>query len=110
MAPTDLTALREGHSGVALVLYVDIPEEEYEDAWQALPEVIALNRGVGLSVLDLLRSAVASGEGEALTDQAAAALSLILSTGVEWQSLLAPMLEGIAGKSVGPVLHPAPSQ
>lgn len=107
MATTDLMALRQGHSGVALVLYVDIPEDEYEDSWQTFPEVIALNRSVGLAVLGLLKSAVDSGEGEALTDQAASALSLFLSTGVEWQSLLAPMLEGIAGKAVGPVLDAA---
>jgi hypothetical protein len=58
-------------------------------------------------VLDLVRSAVDAGHGVPLADRAAAALSLLLSTGVEWQSILVPMLEGIAGKAMEPAAAPA---
>jgi hypothetical protein len=83
---------------MAVVLYVDMPIDEYEDAWQSLPEVVALDRSAGLDILGQIKGAVDSGHAVPLTDRAASALSLLLSTGIEWQSLLAPMLEGIAGK------------
>ena len=108
LAPEEVRALRQGRSGLAVVLYVDMPLEEFEDSWQEFPEVVALDRGAGQSVLDLVRSAVDAGHAVPLADRAAAALSLLLSTGVEWQSMLVPMLEGIAGRvPLEPAIAPA---
>jgi hypothetical protein len=98
MAPKDLRALREGHTGIALVLYIDMEKDKIEESWQGLPEVLAIDADGGRRVLDLLKAAIQSGKALPVTDSAASSLSLMLATGMEWQAFLEPMLEGIAGK------------
>ena len=84
---------------MAVVVYLDMAAEELEQEWEAFPEVVALDASSGLNVLKMLRSAIDSGAGMELRDRAAQALSLLLATNPEIQSLMASMLEGIAGRS-----------
>jgi hypothetical protein len=89
---------------LALVLYMDVENDGPESPWDDFPEVVALESQAAEHVLGWLRDALLAGEAEELRDRAASSLALLLATSPELQSLLASMLEGIAGRESTEVL------
>ena len=102
--PENLEAIRRGHRGLALVLYLDVENDGPESPWDDFPEVLAIGNGAAEDVLGWLRDALVDGEAEELRDRAASSLALLLATSPELQSLLASMLEGVAGRESTEVL------
>ena len=100
MAPKDLRALREGHCGIALVLYIDVDEDDIEESWQDLPEVMAIDPEGGRPVLELCgRDSVR--QGIALDRLGGLVPEPDAGDGYGMAGVPEPMLEGIAGKPDG---------
>ena len=93
-----IQAIREGSGGLSLVLYLDVPDELWEEYAEEIASVIALDEASSSKLLDALKGAMSSGHAQSILDRSAEAIRLLLATAPEYQAILASMLEGISGK------------
>jgi hypothetical protein len=91
--------IREGRRGVALGLYIDVDDDDWEDYSLSLPTVLALDVSVGKRVLDAIRAALEAGEAIEVDDDASEAVSIVLASELKDQLLIARMLEGLCGRT-----------
>ncbi|MPZ49404.1 MAG: hypothetical protein GEU75_08935 [Dehalococcoidia bacterium] len=101
MQPDRLDEIRQGKRGLALVLYVDVPDDAWEDYADELPAVMVLGQALGTNVLELVKRGLDAGQAQGITDRAAESIRLLLATRPEDQAFLASMLEGISGRLTG---------
>jgi hypothetical protein len=94
-----LNEIREGRRGIALGIYIDVGEDDWEDYSLAVPTVLALDEGAGERVLDAIRDALLAGTAQEVSDDASDALSILLASTLQDQALVARMLEGIGGRA-----------
>jgi hypothetical protein len=93
-----LNEIREGKRGIALGLYIDVDDEDWEDYCLSVPTVLAIEEGSGKRVLEALREALAAGAAVEVSDDASEALSIVLASTLKDQRIVARMLEGIGGR------------
>ena len=96
-----LTEIREGKRGVALGLYIDVADEDWEDYCMTVPTVMALDEEAGKRVLDAIRAALFIGEAEEVADDASDAVSIVLASALKDQVLVARMLDSLCGRPDG---------
>jgi hypothetical protein len=89
--------MREGQRGVALALYIDVDDEDWEEYSITVPSVLALDIEAGETILSSLREAMKSQRAVEVSDDASEAIRLILATGTHDQALIALMVEGLSG-------------
>ena len=93
-----LREIREGRRGVALALYIEIDDEDWEDYCLTIPTVLALGKGTGKQVLDVVRSALDDGSAEEISDDASDAVNIVLASALKDQILVARMLDSVCGR------------
>jgi hypothetical protein len=94
-----LNEIREGRRGIALGLYIDVDDEDWEEYCLAVPTVLALDEGAGKRVLDALRDALELGVAQEISDDASEAVSIVLASALKDQIVAGRMLEGLGGRS-----------
>jgi hypothetical protein len=96
-----LTEIREGRRGVALGLYIDVADDDWEDYSLTVPTVLALDEESGRRVLDALRVALFTGEAQEIADDASEAVNIVLASALKDQVLVARMLDSVCGRTGG---------
>jgi hypothetical protein len=94
-----LNEIREGKRGIALGLYIDVDDEDWEDYSLAVPPVLALDQAAGLRVLEAIRAALDAGSATEIHDDASEAVSIVLASDLKDQLLIARLLEGFCGRT-----------
>ena len=90
-----LNHIREGDTGIALALYIDVDDEEWEDYSLSLPNVIALEAEAGKRLLESLRDALEAGWAQEVSDDASDAVSIVLASTIKGQLMVARMLDNL---------------
>jgi hypothetical protein len=93
-----LNEIREGGRGIALALYIDVDEEEWEDYSMSVPTVLALEAEAGKRMLDALRNALEAGSAAEVSDDASDAVSIVLASAIKDQVMVARLLDGLGGR------------
>jgi hypothetical protein len=93
-----LSEIREGRRGIALGLYIDVDDDDWEEYCLSVPTVLALEEGTGRRVIDALREALEVGAAQEVSDDASEAVSMVLASSLKDQAFVARMLEGLAGR------------
>jgi hypothetical protein len=96
-----LTEIREGRRGIALGLYIDVADDDWEDYSMTIPPVLALDEDAGRRVLDALRVALFTGEAQEIADDASDAVNIVLASAMKDQVLVARMLDSLCGRTDG---------
>lgn len=94
-----LNAIREGERGLAVALYVDVDDEDWEDYSMSIPTVVALEAEAGKRVLEALRSALEDGSASGISDDASDAISIVLASAIKDQILVARLLDSLGRRS-----------
>ena len=104
-----LKEIREGRSGLALALYFDVDDEEWEDYYSAVSSVLALDSEASRKVLKALQDGLEHGEIQEISDDASDAVNIVLASSLSDQVLAARILDNVCGRmddSVGRDLTP----
>ena len=87
--PLRLLQIRNGRTGIALGLYIDIDDDDWEDFVLALPSVVAFDSRSGRLLLESIRDALQTSTAQEVSDEAAEALTLLLASDLHDQELAA---------------------
>ena len=96
--PLQLGDIREGRRGLALALYIDIDDEDWEDYCTSISSVLALDEAAGRKVLEAVQAALETGSAVEVSDDAADAVNIVLASSLNDQVVAGHILDGFAGR------------
>lgn len=99
-----LKEIREGGRGLALALYIDVDDEDWEDYSLSVPTVVALEAEAGKRLLESLRNALEDGSASEISDDASDAVSIVLASAIPDQVLVARLLDNLGRRSEDPFM------
>lgn len=99
-----LKEIREGGRGLALALYIDVDDEDWEDYSLSVPTVVAVEAEAGKRLLESLRNALEDGSASEISDDASDAVSIVLASAIPDQVLVARLLDNLGRRSEDPFM------
>jgi len=93
--PQRLSEIRDGARGVALGIYIDVNDDDWEDYSLTLPTVVAVDKEAGKRLIEAIRSALATGAAEEIADDASEAVSIVLASDLDDQMAAADFLNNL---------------
>ena len=94
-----LNEIREGERGIAIALYIDVDEDDWEDYSLSVPTVLALEAEAGKRLLETLRNALEAGAASEVSDDASDAVSIVLASAIKDQLTVARLLDSFGARA-----------